>query len=96
MEQPIKDPFGARATLNTAYGPVTLYRLDHLEKEGIGNVSRLPFSIKVLLEAGLRQCDGFEITEDDVAGLANWNAKRVGRRELPFKPARVVLQDFML
>ncbi len=88
------DPFGARAVLETKSGPVTLHRLDQLEKDGVGNVSRLPFSIKVLLEAALRQCDGFEITQDDVAGLANWEAKNVDQREMPFKPARVVMQDF--
>ncbi|MFQ6048132.1 MAG: aconitate hydratase AcnA [Phycisphaerae bacterium] len=88
------DPFGARATIETSSGPATLYRLDQLEKDGVGSVSRLPFSIKVLLEAALRQCDGFEITEDDVVGLANWEAKSVAQREVPFKPARVVMQDF--
>ncbi len=89
------DPFGARATLETKSGPVTLYRLDQLEKEGIGDISRLPYSIKVLLEAALRQCDGLEITQDDVVSLANWNARtRSTQRELPFKPARVVMQDF--
>jgi len=94
MGQAKNDAFGARATLETKSGPVAMYRLDQLEKEGIGHVSQLPFSIKVLLEAGLRQCDGFEITREDVVGLANWNAKHVDGRELPFKPARVVLQDF--
>ncbi len=94
MGQRNNDQFGARATLKTKGGPVMLYRLDHLEQEGIGNISKLPFSIKVLLEAALRQCDGFEITADDVVGLANWNAAQVDRRELPFRPARVVLQDF--
>ena len=94
MGQRNNDQFGARATLETQSGPVTLYRLDHLEQEGIGNISKLPFSIKVLLEAALRQCDGFEITADDVVGLANWNAAQVDRRELPFRPARVILQDF--
>ncbi|MFQ5856573.1 MAG: aconitate hydratase AcnA [Anaerolineae bacterium] len=88
------DPFGARATLQTKSGPATLYRLDQLEKDSVGSVSRLPFSIKVLLEAALRQCDGFEITQDDVVGLANWDARSVAQREVPFKPARVVMQDF--
>ncbi|HIQ04272.1 MAG TPA: aconitate hydratase AcnA, partial [Anaerolineae bacterium] len=60
----------------------------------IADISRLPFSIKVLLEAALRQCDGFEITEEDVVSLAQWSAQAPARREMPFKPARVVLQDF--
>ncbi|MFQ5342221.1 MAG: aconitate hydratase AcnA [Anaerolineae bacterium] len=93
-DQQNNDPFGARATIETKSGPATLYRLDQLEKDGVGNVSRLPFSIKVLLEAALRQCDGFEITTDDVVGLANWSARNAGQREIPFKPARVVMQDF--
>jgi aconitate hydratase len=94
MEKHPHDLFGARATLGTQNGPVTIYRLDRLEKDGVGQVSRLPYSIKVLLEAALRQLDGFEITQDDVLGLANWTARRAEGREMPFKPARVVLQDF--
>ncbi len=94
MGQQKQDPFGAAATLKTKSGTLTIFRLDQLEKGQVGDVARLPFSVKVLLEAALRQCDGFEITEDDVVGLANWNAKQVDQRELPFKPARVVLQDF--
>jgi aconitate hydratase len=57
-------------------------------------VAALPMSIKVMLEQALRQCDDFEITQADVNRLANWNAKDVGQNELPFKPARVILQDF--
>ena len=87
------DPFGARASIETNIGPVTLYRLEQLEENGLGAVSRLPFSIKVLLEAMLRQCDGFEITQEHIAHLADWSAQ-ADPRELPFKPARVVLQDF--
>ncbi|MCL5995174.1 MAG: aconitase family protein, partial [Chloroflexi bacterium] len=86
--------FGARATFNTGNGDAYLYRLDTLEKQGIASVSRLPFSMKIMLEAALRQCDGFEITDNDVINLARWEAKKVQPAELPFKPARVVLQDF--
>ena len=89
-----KDAFGARASLDTASGRATLYRLDRLEKAGLGNISRLPFSIKVLLEAVLRNCDGRLITEDDVRALAGWKASLPAVREVPFKPARVILQDF--
>ncbi|MGH9862657.1 MAG: aconitate hydratase AcnA [Candidatus Acidiferrales bacterium] len=88
------DPFGTRAPLETAGGRATIYRLDRLEKAGLGAVSRLPFSIKVLLEALLRNFDNDLITEGDIAGLAAWNARQPADRELPFKPARVVLQDF--
>jgi aconitate hydratase len=94
MGQTNNDSFGASAKFATDSGPLTLYRLDQLEKDGIGSISRLPFSIKVLLEAALRQCNGFQITQEDVAGLANWNPRQTTQREVPFKPARVVLQDF--
>ncbi|MEE2752648.1 MAG: aconitate hydratase AcnA, partial [Candidatus Latescibacterota bacterium] len=65
-------------------------RLDRLEAD----VSRLPMSIKVLLEAALRNLDGYQVQEEDVTGLASWNAAAPAQVEIPFKPARVVLQDF--
>jgi aconitate hydratase len=68
--------------------------LQSLEKAGLGSISRLPYSIRVLLEAVLRNCDGALITEQDVAALAGWNAASPVGREVPFKPARVILQDF--
>ena len=89
-----KDVFGSRAPFETAEGRATIYRLDRLERGGVGNISRLPFSIRILLESLLRNRDGHLITDDDVAGLAQWNAKQPTAREVPFKPARVVLQDF--
>jgi aconitate hydratase len=70
-----------------------MYRLNRLEEENIGHVSRLPYSIKVLLEAVLRQCDGFAITPDDVSNLAQWQASTATTFEVPHKPARVILQD---
>lgn len=88
------NPFGARATFDTGSGEAYLYRLDQLEKEGLGNISNLPFSIKVLLEAVLREVDGYIIKEDDVRTLAAWNAEKPTPEEIPFKPARVILQDF--
>ena len=90
----VHDVFGTRATLETNSGPAIIYRLDQLEKSGHGAVSRLPFSIKVLLEAVLRNCDGTLVTREDVMALAKWNAKAPAAREVPFKPARVILQDF--
>ena len=89
-----RNPFGSHATLDTQGGKIALYRLDALSKQGIGHVDRLPVSIKVLLEACLRNCDNFEVTEQDVKLLADWNAKSPAMEELPFKPARVILQDF--
>jgi aconitate hydratase len=80
--------------LDTGDGRTVIYRLEKLEKAGLGSISRLPFSIKVLLESVLRNCDGALITEQDVAALAGWNAKSPAAQEVPFKPARVILQDF--
>src|SRR5438045_3344167 len=88
------DPFKARDTFQTASGPFGIYRLDRLEKQGLGAVSKLPFSMRVLLEAVLRNCDGYLVTENDVKALAAWQAAAVAKAEIPFKPARVVLQDF--
>ena len=88
------DPFRARTELEGAAEPTIYYRLAALEDAGIGHISRLPFSIKVLLEALLRQVDGFAVTEEDVRRLANWDAANPAQVELPFKPARVVMQDF--
>jgi aconitate hydratase len=79
---------------DTGTGHAVIYRLESLEKGGLGSISRLPFSIKVLLESVLRNCDGALITEQDVADLAGWNAKSPAAQEVPFKPARVILQDF--
>ena len=84
------DHFGARAQLPGTN--VTYYQLAKLSQ--FGNVDRLPFSIKVLLEALLRTCDGYEVNPQDVENLAKWNAKKPVRNELPFKPGRVILQDF--
>jgi len=88
------DPFGVRDTFETGAGPAGIYRLARLEQLGLGQVSRLPYSIRVLLEAVLRTCDGYEVTEEDVKNLAAWRAESVAEIEIPFKPARVVLQDF--
>ena len=88
------DPFSARATFNTGSGPATLYRLRALDDAGITNTARLPYSIRMVLEALLRTCDNYEVTEADVRSLATWNAAKPAETEIPFKPARVVLQDF--
>jgi aconitate hydratase len=88
------DPFSARATFETGSGPATLYRLRALDDAGITNTSRLPYSIRMVLEALLRTCDDYEVTQADVKALATWNAAKPAETEIPFKPARVVLQDF--
>ncbi len=68
--------------------------LPDLERAGFPGVSKLPYSIRVLLESLLRNCDGKLVTEEDVAALANWDAAAPATRELPFMPSRVLLQDF--
>jgi aconitate hydratase len=86
--------FGAEATLNSKAGDLKIYRLDALSKAGVGNVDKLPFSIKVLLESCLRNLDNFEVSQEDVARLAGWSSKGNPVNEVPFKVARVILQDF--
>ena len=86
--------FGARSTLATSGGDIAYYSLPKLAEAGLGDIGRLPYSIRVLLEALLRNVDGFIVNEEDVANLAKWDAKNVAAVELPFKPGRVVLQDF--
>ena len=88
------NPFNAKKTLEVGNETYTYIDLNALTEQGIGDVPKLPFSIRVLLEAALRNVDGFIVTQDDVVGLANYNAKNVEQAEIPFMPGRVVLQDF--
>lgn len=90
----ILDSFKARGTFETGQGPATIYRLSALEEQGIGHIAQLPFSIKILLENALRNLDNFQVNEEAVRNLASWNAKAPQQVEVPFKPARVILQDF--
>jgi aconitate hydratase len=92
--QAATNPFQTRGTFDTGAGPATLYRLTKLEDAGLPGVSTLPFSIRILLESLLRNCDNYSVTEQDVRNLATWNAVAPAEVEIPFKPARVVLQDF--
>ncbi|MBU0550212.1 aconitate hydratase AcnA [Myxococcota bacterium] len=86
--------FGAAQLLQTPLGALKVFNLGALKAKGIGHIDRLPYSIKVLLEAVLRNQDGFAITPEHVEAIARYNAKDVGEVEIPFKPGRVVLQDF--
>jgi aconitate hydratase len=87
------DAFGARAILEVGKEQFTVYRLDALEKAGLTVLKRLPFSIRILLEAALRQCNDREITQQDVRHIAAWRPQ--GERPgIPFLPARVIMQDF--
>jgi len=82
-----------RKEFDTGTGKAHLYSLHKLEDLGFGDVSSLPFTIRILLEAVLREYDGYVITEDDIRRLSEYNAKDP-QGEIPFKPSRVVLQDF--
>lgn len=89
----MKDLFNARNALKVGNKEYIIYRLDALEKAGLTKLNKLPYSIRILLEAALRQCNDKEITQDDVKNIAAWkpNSPRPG---IPFLPARVVMQDF--
>src|SRR6266513_2401587 len=70
------------------------HSLPELEKQGVGKISRLPISIRIVLESVLRNCDGKKVRRKDVETLANWDAKKPANEEIPFVVARIVLQDF--
>ncbi len=89
-----ENAFDARAFLPGSGKAVTYYRLKALEEAGLCRLTRLPYSIRTLLESLLRQVDGTVITRDDVERLAAWSPTGASTVEIPFKPARVVLQDF--
>ncbi|HMQ16418.1 MAG TPA: aconitate hydratase AcnA, partial [Phycisphaerae bacterium] len=90
----VSDSFGARSTLRAAGGDYVFYRLAALERAGLGTMERLPYSIRVLLESVLRNVDGFSVLDEHVQALAGWAPTSSGSREVPFKCARVALQDF--
>jgi aconitate hydratase len=88
-------PFNSLQTFNPGAGQTAkFYSLPQLEREGVGPVSKLPVSIRVVLESVLRNCDSRKITEDDVRGLANWQPNGERKEEVPCVVARVLLQDF--
>ncbi len=90
----VKNAFGAATELKTSSGSLTYFSLPKLAAQGIGNIESLPYSMRVLLEACLRNVDDFVVNESDVVSVAGWNARKPGEVEIPFKPGRVVLQDF--
>jgi aconitate hydratase len=85
--------FNSKATLRSGSRTYTIYRLPALESRGF-NLSRLPFSLKILLENLLRREDGVNVTAGDIEFLANWSAKAEPSREIAYMPARVLMQDF--
>ncbi len=88
------DSFGALSRRSFGKVPHEIFRLEALERKGVAAVSRLPFSLKVLLENLLRHEDGSSVTRDDVLALARWSPGTAPDREIAFRPARVLLQDF--
>lgn len=94
MPQPSHNLFNTRQSLESEGIEYSYYSLPALEKAGKGSIQTLPVSIRILLESLLRNYDGHQITEQDVVNLANWDAHSPEAAEIPFKPARVVAQDF--
>ncbi len=97
MSATSKNSFSARATLGVASNSFEIFRLDALARAGFGNVGRLPFSLKMLLENLLRHEDGHFVHPDDIRALAGWDptsAAGATEKEISFMPARVLLQDF--
>jgi len=89
------DPFHTLQTFDAGGGRQGYFHsLPELEKQGIGPISRLPISIRIVLESVLRNCDGKRVNEKDIHTLANWSAKSPANEEIPFVVARIVLQDF--
>jgi aconitate hydratase len=92
MTQP--NSFGSRATLDVAGTSYTIYRLDALSRPSRGNSDRLPFSLKILLENLLRNEDDAFVKKADIEAMANWDVKGKLEKEIAFRTARVLLQDF--
>ncbi len=90
----IPDPFQARATLTSQAGEATYYRLDALEKAGLCNLARLPYSIRILLESVLRHAGRGQVDEEEVRSLAGWRPGELPAKEVPFMVGRVLMQDF--
>jgi len=88
------DSFGVKKHLQTAMGEVAYYSLEAFAAQGFPAVRRLPFSIRILLESILRHEDNFQVTSDHARILGTYDPASPAREELPFKPARVLLQDF--
>ncbi|WP_332694598.1 aconitate hydratase AcnA [Halalkalibacter lacteus] len=88
------DVFKAKSSFSLDGKTINYYSLKALEDAGLGNVSKLPYSVKVLLESVLRQYDGYVIKEEHVENLAKWGTSELKEIDVPFKPSRVILQDF--
>jgi len=90
----IKNEFGAEGTIKTNKGPITIYKLTKLEQLGLANIEKMPFSIRVILESVLRHGNAKNNSRNDVINIAHLDANSKKTHEIPFRPARVLLQDF--
>src|SRR5688572_3853596 len=93
MAQKYVDSFGTRKVLKVGDQRYDIFRLDLLEQAGFQNISRLPVSLKILMENLLRQEDNHHVSKGDIEALANWNPKVKSEKEIAFMPARVLMQD---
>ncbi len=89
-----RNSFGTRTTLRVGERTVAIYDLTELERSGVAELARLPFSLRILLENLLRREDGVAVTAESIQALARWQPKDPNRPEIAFMPARVLLQDF--
>ncbi|MBL9203807.1 MAG: aconitate hydratase, partial [Opitutaceae bacterium] len=90
----LPNPFNTLATFRARGDTHSYYSLPALERAGVGRISRLPVSIRLVLESLLRNCDGKRVSEQAIRELAGWGAKSPRTEEIPFVVARIVLQDF--
>jgi len=89
-----QDFFNTRDRLRTSHGDYVIYRLSRLEDQGLTKIDKLPFSMRIMLESVLRNCNEIEITRQDVINTAAWQPKMARPTNLPYRPARVLMQDF--
>ena len=94
MDKKQLNSFSSLSTLNVGTNSYEIFRLNALEKAGIGNISRLPFSMKILLETLLRKEDGGFVKKADIEAVANWDPAKKSDNEIAFAPSRVLMQDF--
>ncbi|MBF0328174.1 MAG: aconitate hydratase AcnA [Nitrospirae bacterium] len=91
----MRNPFNTLQAFNAGdCAEFKFYSLPALEKAGIGNISRLPVSMRIVLESAIRNCDGIRITEDQIKKIVNWSPAASRTEEIPFVVSRIVLQDF--
>jgi len=83
-----------KTTLKTKSGNYSIFQISKLEDFGFSRIDQLPFSIKILLESAIRNCDEYKVTSQDIQKIALWSPKKKDLPEIAFKPGRVILQDF--